>query len=284
MSRTCSARGRLRRAGGAFGAMGSFFTSHVVSRKIVAMRLRFALVTLMAACGNDGSMLPVGGGGNDGGFGFPDGGGGTTDGRAIDAPSGTPTPIDAGIFTGRVCLTSDARNLDACATTGADGFTVRLGTQTAVTAADGTFMIKADAAPFYIVTGSTIVTSVKRVGDYEIPALTRTLFSSMVSANLVGYPPNPGEGHLMAQLIHNGMPVAGASAEALPTATWNPFYNGTSATAWTQSASGTNSTAWIPSIDVGAVDVTFHGAGDEVKQTGLSIQDGAITFTTVIFP
>jgi hypothetical protein len=228
-------------------------------------------------------MLPVGGGGNDGGFGFGDGNK-PTDGRLIDAPNGTPTPIDAGIFTGRVCLTLDARNLNACETTGAGGFTVRLGTQTAVTAADGTFMITADPAPVYVVTGSTIVTSVKRVGDYEIPAVSRTLFNSMIGANLTDYPPNTGEGHLIAQLIHNGMAVVGAVAEPVDTATWSPFYNGPSATAWVQTTTAARSTAWIPNIDVGTISATFHGAGVDVTQAGLPIQDGAITFTTVIFP
>lgn len=265
--------------------MGSFFTSHVVSRKIVTMRLCFALVaTLVAACSGDDGMLPVGGGGNDGGFNNPDGGGGTIDARIIDAPSGTPSPIDAAIYTGRVCLTSDARTLDTCSATGAGGLTVRLGAKTTVTAADGTFMIQADPSPVWVITGASIVTSVKLVGDYEIPALPRTVFNSMITTNLVGYPPNPGEGHLMAQLIHNGMAVTNASADPIPTATWNSFYNDTSATNWRQTVTGTNSTAWIPSIDVGSISATFHGAGKDVTQSGLPIQDGAITFTTVIFP
>ena len=249
------------------------------------MRGRFVgLALLMAACGSDDKGFPVGGGGFDGG-GLP------VDARVIDARlidaamiDGTPSPIDANLFMGRVCLVADPRTLDVCSSTGAGGLTVRLGPATTVTAADGTFSIAGSNAPFWVVTGSTIVTTVKNVGDYEIPAISRTLFSSMISTNLMPYPPNPGEGHLIAQLIHNAMPVPGATAEPMTTATWNPFYNGSSATQWTQTDTGTNSTVWIPSIDVGTVTEIFHGAGEDVTMGNLSIQDGAITFTTVIFP
>jgi hypothetical protein len=264
--------------------MGSFFTSHVVSRKIVTMRLCFALVATLVACSGDDSMLPVGGGGNDGGFGSPDGGGGTTDGRIIDAPTGTPSPIDASLFVGRVCLLSDSRKIDQCASTGAGGLTVRLGSSTAVTSDSGMFTIAGTAATVWTVTGANIVTSLKVVGDYEIPAITRTMFNGMIAQNLMPFPPNAGEGHVIAQVVRNGMPLPGATATQPAAATWAPFYDGSDATHWTQAGTGANGAVWIPNIDVGAASTTFASGTTTIMSTGIPIQDGAITFMTVIFP
>lgn len=241
------------------------------------------MVVLVAACGDDGNMLPVGGGGNDGGFGFPDSGGGSGTSDAKQ-DSGTPAPIDASMFIGRVCLVADSRKLDACATTGAGGLTVRLGSSSAVTADDGGFMIAGTEAAIWIVTGANIVTSVEKVGDYEIPALTRTLFNGMIAQNLMPFPPNPGEGHIIAQVIRNGAPLAGVLAGQPATATWAPFYDGADTTHWTQSGTGANGAIWIPNIDVGTVNTSFASGATTINVTGLPIEDGAITFTTVIFP
>jgi hypothetical protein len=251
------------------------------------MRLRFALVVLLVACGDDGNMLPIGGGGNDGGLKFPDSK--LVDARVIDAATdATPAGIDAAMLAGRVCLTNDSRQLDACVTTGAGGLTVRLGTSSAVTGDDGRFMIAAATATVWTVTGSNIVTSVEKVGDYEIPAITRTQFDAMIAANVATMPPNAGEGHVIAQLIRNGAPVMGATATQPATATWAPFYDGADATTWkqppTQAGTGALGAVWIPNIDVGAVNVTFTSGATNMQVTGLPILDGAITFTTVIFP
>jgi hypothetical protein len=239
---------------------------------------------LVAACGDDGDMFPVGGGGNDGGFKFPDGN--LADARIVDAATdATFAPIDAAILVGRVCLTADSRQLDACAATGAGGLTVRLGASAAVTADDGRFMIAAATATVWTVTGANIVTSVEKVGDYEIPAITRTQFDAMIATDLTNFPPNAGEGHIMAQLIRNGAPVVGATASQPATATWAPFYDGASATDWNQTVgTGANGTVWIPNIDVGAVNVTFTSGTTNMQVTALPVLDGAITFTTVIFP
>ena len=265
--------------------MGSFFTSSVVSRKIVAMRLRLASVALLvAACSGDDGMLPVGPPGDGGKFVDAAPRDGTT---FLDAPvdTGMPSPIDASIFTGRVCLVSDSRELDTCATTGAGGLTVRLGANSAATADNGSFMIAGTTAMTWSVTGTNIVTSLKKIGDYEVPAIPRAMFDDMIAQNLSTLPPNPGEGHIIAMLIRNGAPVTGATAAKPQGAAWNPFYDGdTDATHWTQTSTSANGVVWFPNIDVGTVNVSVTSGTTTIQAMALPVEDGAITFTTILFP
>jgi hypothetical protein len=265
--------------------MGSFFTSSLVSRTIVGMRLRFALVVLLAACGDDGSMLPVGGGGNDGGFGFPDSGGGSGTSDAKQ-DSGTPAPVDAALINGRVCLATDPRRLNECATTGAGGLTVRLGNETTTTNADGSFTITASSGTWRV-TGANIVTSIMVLADYEIPAITRTSYDAMVAASLTPPMFNAGEGSVMIQLIRNG--VGGGlqgTATSDPASTFFPRYDSdASPSLWATDMTHMAGTAWIPGIDVGMVNVSVDTAfSGVISDNGLPVVDGAITYTTIVIP
>jgi hypothetical protein len=273
--------------------MGSFFTIEVVSRKIVTMRLGFALVAVMAAmlvaaCGDDGSMLPVGGGGNDGGFGFPDSThvDSTVDDGQQQGDSGTPTPIDAALIMGRVCLANDPRNLDVCADTGAGGLTVRLGSETTTTGADGTFTIKA-ASGTWRVTGANIVTSISVLSDYEIPAILRTTYDAMRVASLDPDMIDPGRGSVMVKVIRNGVGTnLSATATSAPTASYFPRYDSdASQTLWALDMTHAGGTIWIPGIVVGSAAITVSRPNSQpIMVAGLPIVDDAITFTTVIFP
>jgi hypothetical protein len=214
------------------------------------MRLAYGLVLFLVACGEDSNMLPVGGGS---GSGFPDGGGGmTADARLVDARviDAAVAPVDASVFMGRVCLLSDARMPNACASTGAGGFTVRLGTASAVTSADGTFFITGQSGANLVwhVTGSTIKTSHEVLRDYQIPAIPKTLYDSMKTANSVSEV--DGEGAVIIEVTHNGAGQAGSTAAFTPPTKYSPFYDGASATAWTQTATATNGVIWVPGIDV----------------------------------
>jgi len=253
------------------------------------MRIVFGLLAVTAACSDDGNMFPVGGGGNDGGFQLPDtgGGGGGADAATDGGPDATAALVDANIFTGRVCLATDPRKLNTCATTGAGGLTVRLGSATATTSADGTFMIEGQSGGGLVwrVSGTNIVSSYKVVGDYEIPAILRSTYNSMITNNLGGLQPNPGEGAVMIQVVENGVGRNSAFASSSPTSTWAPFYDGTDnsmPTLWNQGATGANGTIWVPGLDVGSASVTVTYVSD-VTLGNLPGYDGGITFATAIF-
>lgn len=278
-SRTASASGTWRLAGAAFGAMGNLFTLAVVSRKIGSMRIVFGLVAL-AACGDDGGGFPVGGGGNDGGFTSPDGQ--RADARLLDAApdDAAVAPIDANQFMGRVCLLTDPRDLDLCATTGAGGLTVRLGTASTTTATDGRFTIDGQSGSNLVwrVTGSNIVSSYEVLADYQIPAMTNTMFMSMLVGSNVEQV--PGEGSIMAYVSKNGMGASGLTADVTPEAFHSPYYdNPDSQGTWVQTSTGAHGAVWVPGLDVGSVTITVGGVSAEAP-----IFDGGITFTNILLP
>lgn len=255
------------------------------------MRIAFGLVVFLAACGNSPDMLPVGGGSSGG---FPDSGGNSqVDARMIDAKlaDAKPLAIDAALFNGRVCLLTDARDFTSCATTGANGLTVHIAGNAAVTAADGTFTIVAGTGA-WSVTGSNIVTSYKVKNDYFIPAYTRTMYNSMLTANNIYCGAQlglcQGEGSVMVNVIHNGAGQSGHTVVA-PTqpnpAKYLAFYdNDANATTWNHlstSTTGSKGDAWLVGFDVG--DATF-----QVDPTGgptvsaQPVNDQAISWVDVI--
>lgn len=252
------------------------------------MRIAYGLVVFLAACGNDAEMLPVGGGS---GTGLPDSGmNNLADAHLIDAKviDASPLAVDAAIFSGRVCLLTDVRDPLSCATTGANGLTVRLGANTAVTAADGTFKIVAGTGT-WSVTGSTIVTSYKLNADYLIPAITTTMFDALKTQNNVDL--RQGEGSLMIHVIHNGAGYQGATAASqLPNpAKYLAFYDDDTQSdhaKWTQTGgAGSHGMIWFAGIDVGATSSTVFPPASTQGQTdsGQPIADGAITWSDVIF-
>jgi hypothetical protein len=248
------------------------------------MRIVIGLLALTAACGDDGNMFPVGGGGNDGGFTFPDGSS-PVDARMVDAavpPSDSmAAPIDANLIVGRVCLLTDARRMQDCATSGASGLTVRLGNAATTTAGDGSFTIAGQTGSGLVwrVTGPSIVSSFEVLADYQIPAITTTAYNALLAANNVTI--IPGEGSLMIFAAENGAGKSGVSASVAPQAFYQPFYDGASATTWERTSTGTEGAIWIPGIDVGNATASLT----PTKTTGSQpIFDGGITFVTVIYP
>ncbi|MGE5181327.1 MAG: hypothetical protein ACM31C_04670 [Acidobacteriota bacterium] len=253
---------------------------------------RGMVLFLVAACGsNNTDNLP------------PPGTGTTDAGVRIDATSdgtttpkdGTPSEIDAAIINGRVCLvTADPRHIGLdpasdCATTGANGLTVRLGDKVTTTADDGSFSIDAPATlagAIWSVTGSSIVSSYKVFSDYQIPAFTTALYSSMLSAN--GVIPLPGQGSVIAQLVSNGAGATGMIGLSTPTSEYSAFFDGSTATTFQQTSSGSAGIMWLAGIDVGEATVT---AGPptfpnqfEITTPTQPIADGSLTFVTITFP
>ncbi len=237
-------------------------------------------------------MLPVGGGGG-GGVGLVDGP------RPIDAPpptggdAGIDSAIDAAKFNGRVCLVSDPRVLTqivsatACASTGAGGFTVKLGTATATTNTDGTFTIDAPDGPagsaLFHVTGGAIVEMYMFATDFEIPAITKTQYAQMLTDSNVRLV--PGEGSVIAQVVHNDAAIASVTATASPVANATLF-DGSTATAWSMgSATGSFGAIWLAGLDQGdgAVALTTVYNGVTLTSAAQPVFDGAITFVDVVY-
>jgi hypothetical protein len=202
------------------------------------MRMAIGLLVVAAACGDDGNMLPIGGGGNDGGFGFPDG---TVIDSTGASDAGTDAMValtDANQFVGRVCLLTDPRVLNVCASTGANGLTVRLGTGIAVTTADGSFTIAGQSGSDLVwrITGPNIVSSFEPLADYFIPAMTTTMYTAIKSAN--GVIEYPGEGAMMVFVSRNAVGVPDQLASTSREGFYKPFYDGATANDWEQTPEG----------------------------------------------
>ena len=109
----------------------------------------------------------------------------------------------------------------------------------------------------------------------------------MITTNLGGLQLNPGEGSVMVQVIRNGVGLASATATSAPPSAWQPFYdNAASATDWNQGSSGTSADGaiWLAGLNVGNTSVTVAAGTTTISDGSVPIVDGAITFTTIIFP
>src|ERR1700759_2568102 len=115
------------------------------------MRWLLAIAVLVGCKQGDGALYPI----NPGGSGPGGGGGGGPDANA----SGD---ANMDVIPGQVCLISDARQPNTCATTGAGDLMVTLDGHTTTTATDGTFVIDVPQSSNieWQVSGADIMTSV----------------------------------------------------------------------------------------------------------------------------
>ncbi len=238
------------------------------------------MVALVVAtgCKADHPGFPiVGGGGGGGGTGTP------PDSYIVDAPDG-----GAGTLSGRVCVASDARQLDVCDPTGAGGFTVMLGTATATTADNGDFSIDSQAGTdlVWVVTGTNMTTSLMPFGTVNlIPMLSTSTFNMVELGS--GIEPVPGTGNVIAHTVHGGAPLANVVATDTDENV-SPYYDSaTSPTIWVQnSATGTGSFGdiFLPTLGVATTTVNLTPmGGSAVAIPNVPVAPDAITFITQAF-
>lgn len=228
------------------------------------MKAITVLLLACAACGKDVEMYPISpGGGGGGGTTFVD--------AAVDAPGG-----DGGtMITGRVCLISDARNPTACASTGATNLTVMLGTQTAMTAADGAFTITRPTGTnlAWRVSGAGIVASAQPTpSGSTIPALSQAVYETMIAASSA--PSGDNTGAIIAKLTQNGVAIQGATAATTPAPLGNVYYDGASIDAWELDSTGSFGVVWVPGLDAGTASMQVGTA----TLTGIPVYANTITY------
>ncbi|MGE5181108.1 MAG: hypothetical protein ACM31C_03555 [Acidobacteriota bacterium] len=239
------------------------------------MKPLVAAVLALAACSSsttDNRPYEPGGGGATGGN------GGGQD-AAVDGN-------DGGQLAGRVCLAADPRDLVTCASTGAGGLTVTLGTAMATTADDGTFAITAPQGTGLVwhASGGAIATSVMPFGTVaQIPALATTTYDDLVNGN--GILLASGQGSIFVRVLQAGAPLAGATATATPASPYETHYDGATAATWGTTATGAHGVAWIAGEATGAASVTVTPAGGSAQTIdAVPVEDGALTFVATEFP
>ncbi len=201
----------------------------------------------------------------------------TPGGGDASVPDGTAG--DGAAIMGRVCLLADLRNLEGCASSGADGLMVTLGTQVATTAADGTFTMPAPSGSTLVwrVVGTGVVPSRMVFSAFPlIPVVPQTLYDDLLIAN--GVILNAGQGSVVARVVSQGLGVPGVTG-TIVTANQS-FYDGSSASTWNQNSTGNQGVIWIPAVPTGSANLTLAVAGS-MTSVPVDVDEGGITFTIV---
>jgi hypothetical protein len=250
--------------------------------------MKLALLVLVAAChSNAGDDYPIGPGGDGPSVGSHPGGGGAGDGGTGDGGAGDG---DAGApLQGRVCLLTDLRqigNLARCATTGAGGLSVTLGTRSATTAGDGRFTIFAPLGAGFTwhVTGLNAITrSAMPFGtDNTIPAISETRYNDLVLLN--GAEVTDLQGSIVVRVVSGAAAVPGITA-ATNDATGATLYDSpSSAENWAPNATDAAGIAWLPGVNVPVparpVSVVLKQLTTTVATLSVAVEDQTITFVT----
>ncbi len=238
---------------------------------MTGLRVLLAATTLVAACGGDESEgFPI----------MPSGGGGGSSSRpdaAVDGGDGDANMTIAG----RVCLINDVRAPATCASTGADGFTVNLGTAQATTAANGAFTLTRPTGSnlvWRVSGGTTIVPSALEyaisTSSPSIPAIDRVLYEEMLAST--GAAVATGAGAVIVRAARNDTPVAGLAAASSPASV--VYYDGATPTDWELDITGTNGIAWIPTLPEGTASVTFDDGSATSTATDIPVFADTVTF------
>jgi len=129
-----------------------------------------------------------------------------------------------------------------------------------------------------------LVTSIVPVSTSNVlPVITATYYDDMLGTN--GVILNAGEGSLVVFVRDASGPLAGAAVSVTPTPTYLPMHETATKAVWVTGDTGASGASWTPGVSAlqptASVLVTPPaGAGQSFT---LPIQDGTITFATLVF-
>jgi hypothetical protein len=239
-----------------------------------AMRIA-ALLLLLVGCKDDGRDYPIITGGDDHPI-NP-----MVDGRPADGIVG-----DGSMLTGRVCVVTDLRTPTAgCEPTGVADITVRLGTETAMTADDGSFMLLPPSGTNLVwhLSGTNLVSSVIPLTTSTIlPMIRDQAYLDLQGGNSVIV--NSGEGSVFMYVRQAGLPLEDATTVVSPTASFLTLGDRANATVWVQGGTGPLGVAWTPGIVAGTASFTVTPPVGSAALIAVPVEDGAITFATLVIP
>jgi hypothetical protein len=233
----------------------------------------FVAVALVLSCKSI-ETFPPGEGGGGGGIGGGGGGGGDAKGSGIDAPGNT--------IMGRACLVSDFRILDACAATGAGGFTVTLGAATpATTIDDGGFAILAPNGTNLIwkVEGSNMETSLMAFGTQTpvlIPVISvQTYQSTSDNFGVTDFT----DSAVFVAVSRQGSALEGEVAKVTPAST-TLLYDDIAADTWGTDLTHGHGVVWATGLTGSSAQVQVEpataGSGDTGSGSGDGLASGIV--------
>jgi hypothetical protein len=92
---------------------------------------------------------------------------------------------------------------------------------------------------------------------------------------------------VLVQVIFDGVGQVGATGSSTPNSQFLPRYDTAgSASVWQTDSTEAGGVIWLPGIDVGTASIVVSAPSSmqPITVMGVPIVDGAITYTTVIFP
>jgi hypothetical protein len=241
-----------------------------------------ALLVVLSSCmssADDNTPIQPGGVGGIGSTGGGTGGG-----------SGSSS--DGGGATNRVCIVTDLRTpTSSCDTQNLAGMTVTLGGQSAVTAADGTFLMTIPSEPNLVatVTGgpsgdmvNSVVPLSASSAPVVLPAVRPSTLSTLADTNAVTL--DTAAGQLFMNAINaNGTGIADIEAAASQS-TAQLLFEGTDIM-WNGQSTGVHGALWLSNAIAGDVSMTLSKTGSNpLTVSGIPIQPGAVTFVATQFP
>lgn len=205
---------------------------------------------------------------------------------------GTSPPITPTTVTGRICITEDLRDLEACIERTANDLVVTIDDVTAVPASDGEFRVvlpsdtSRDAT--ILVTGPNIVPTAIPITlpvlDAIVPAIDAELFASILAANGVFLADNTGS--ILSTVQQRGIPLSGVTVTSTPISPFGPFFDAGTPVIWSLDGTGQRGVVLVPGLTAGTVDLSFeHIAGGlETQVAGVTVRNGGVTILDTSFP
>lgn len=251
------------------------------------LRLALLLVLVAGCPGGGDDDYPIGPGGG--------GGGSTNPGAIVDAPS-TIDAIDAppNTIVGRVCVLTNMRRLinampTDCASAGAGGYLVTLGSGMATTGIDGSFAIPDQLGSGLVwrvtdpaVTPVLVPSFVPFSQSKLLPVMTVDQYNEELGN--AGIVVQAGEGAIVARVVKGSVAQAGAVAAVSLGEAQATYYDTTVPATWSTSATGALGVAWLPDNLAGNRTLIVTPQGGQPQQANVNIVDGAITFVTISVP
>lgn len=216
---------------------------------------------------------------------FPIVPGGAGEGSASVVDAGSEGDASSSMISGRVCLLSDARQPSSCASSGADGFTVTLGSQTATTGGDGSFTMTRPSGSGLVwqVSGTGIEPGAMRLSSgTTIPVMNSLLYGDMVASQTAIVSVDTGA--IIARLTRASAPLTDAVVVASPQPDSETYYDGAGVTAWELDATGPFGIVWISAISPGTASLSLDTGAVQNTVSGIPVFAGTITFELAEIP
>jgi hypothetical protein len=199
-------------------------------------------------------------------------------------PDAAATGDGGTMITGRVCLLLvDPQTLVTCATSGAGNITVTLGTQSTLTADDGSFTIMTPASTTdltWFVSGAGVQKSAVKFGTTTtLPAIDAVEYQVMLAS--VDAP--AGNSGIMLRVSRNGAPVPGAIV-TIPTAESTIFYDGLTDTSWETDATGDFGVAWAPVVAPSTASAMVMVGAMQTTVDAIPVFPETLTFAIAVVP